>query len=615
MVKKIHLIILLISALSFSQKKSYDFKAAETESRKLIYNKPDSALTIIKRTLAQKGDIHDTIYGNTYSLYGMYYGMTGKPDSLIYYTKKSLCYLDNHPKIRARVLMNLSVGYRNKGDYKSSIKYVNEAIELHKKDKNNVGVAMGYGELASNYNYMLEYDTSVEYLLKAIKILKEEKNTSKLTAIKQKLANTYLAKQNYKFAIDLYKECLAEFKASNMAKNYDLTLVNLAEAYIQTNELNPAKKALLEAAQGLEAFGDKELIGICYSKIADIEGRQGQISKAYTSYEKALKNLIASSSPRVIRIGGEYINLLNAQKNYQKSLEIIDRIEPLKKFKTANIQDQMVYKNAIGDTYKATKNYDEAIKAYENTIAIKDSIATAEKQSAVEEIQAKFQTELQREKNLMLQENNNALQKAVKTEKTLRLLYIAVSIAIIILILLFLRGYWLKNRLQKEELKAIEAEKNLIQQQHLHEQELTNAQKEIIEEKQRELTSTALRMANYQDSIGEIIEKCENDGFSKVNDIKKELQYLMKQKDYWKQFETRFNSLHPEFSNVLTNKYSKLTKNDIEFCSLLKLNLSNKEIASLLQISHESAITKKYRIKKKMEISDDEEFEKILMAI
>lgn len=614
MVKKIHLIILLISALSFAQKKSYDFKAAEAESRKLIYNKPDSALTIIKRTLAQKG-IHDTVYGNTYSLYGMYYGMTGKPDSLIYYTKKSLGYLDSYPKIRARVLMNLSVGYRNKGDYKTSIKYVNEAIELHKKDKNNVGVAMGYGELASNYNYMLDYDTSVEYLLKAIKILKEEKNTSKLTAIKQKLANTYLAKQNYEFAIDLYKECLAEFKAGNMSKNYDLTLVNLAEAYIQTDELNPAKKALLEAAQGLGAFGDKELIGICYSKIADIEGRQGQISKAYTSYENALKNLIASSSPRIIRIAGDYINLLNSQKNYQKSLEIIGRIEPLKKFKTANIQDQMVYKNAIGDTYKATKNYGEAIKAYENTIAIKDSIAAAEKQSAVEEIQAKFQTELQREKNLMLQENNNALQKAIKTEKTLRLLYIAVSLAIIILILLFLRGYWLKNRLQKEELKAIEAEKNLIKQQHLHEQELTNAQKEIIEEKQRELTSTALRMANYQDSIAEIIEKCENDGFNKVNDIKKELQHLMKQKDYWKQFETRFNSLHPEFANVLTNKYSKLTKNDIEFCSLLKLNLSNKEIASLLQISHESAITKKYRIKKKMEISDDDEFERILMAI
>jgi DNA-binding CsgD family transcriptional regulator len=47
----------------------------------------------------------------------------------------------------------------------------------------------------------------------------------------------------------------------------------------------------------------------------------------------------------------------------------------------------------------------------------------------------------------------------------------------------------------------------------------------------------------------------------------------------------------------------------------LKLNLSNKEISSLLQISYESTLTKKYRIKKKMQIQDDEEFEKLLAAI
>jgi DNA-binding CsgD family transcriptional regulator len=244
-----------------------------------------------------------------------------------------------------------------------------------------------------------------------------------------------------------------------------------------------------------------------------------------------------------------------------------------------------------------------------------DSIAKAQKEVAIQEIQAKFQTELQREKNLVLEENNMTLQKQMQTEKVLMLLYIFISIALIVLILLFLRGYWLKNRLQKEELKSIETEKNIIQQQHLHEQELTNSQKEIIEEKQRELTSTALRMANYQDNISDIIEKCNNNTGLNVNDVKKELQLLMKQKDYWKQFETRFNTLHPEFGNILTGKFPKLTKNDIEFCSLLKLNLSNKEIASLLQISHESAITKKYRIKKKMEIQDDEEFEKLIMEI
>lgn len=360
---------------------------------------------------------------------------------------------------------------------------------------------------------------------------------------------------------------------------------------------------------------DKEALGVFYFKQAQQEIKQQEISKALLSYQNALNNLKEAGSPKIIGIGGAYINLLNKQKQFEKALTIIADIEALKKFEGANKKDQLLYQNTIADTYKATNNTKEAIKAYQSAITIMDSISSVEKSLAVDKIQEKFHTELQREKNLALEANNKALQKDMQTEKMLLILYILISISIIILILLFLRSYWLKNRLQKEELKSIEIEKDLIQKQHEHEQELTNTQKEIIEEKQRELTSAALRMANYQDSINGIIEKCNTSEFVKVNDVKKELQYLMKQKDYWKQFETRFNNLHPEFGNTLTNRFSKLTKNDIEFCSLLKLNLSNKEIASLLQISHESAITKKYRIKKKMEINDDAEFEKLLMEI
>ena len=606
------LLLLLLCHMIYGQ--SYDFKKAEQDARKLIYSKPDSALTIIKRTLSQRG-AHDTVYGNTYNIYGMYYGMTGNSDSLIYYTKKSLSYLDGYPRNKARSLMNMSIGYRNKADYRSAIKIIEQALALHEKEGNDVGVAMAYGELASNYNYTLEYDKSINLLLKAIKILKAERNTKQLVAIKQKLANTYLAKENYKFAIDLYRECLEDFKKGGMTKNYYLTQMNLGEALIHINDLEGAKRSLSEAVVGLESFGDKEMLGICHSKIGNLENTLGNTKKAITSFQKAIDYLVPSGSNRVVRIAGEYINLLNKAGAHKKALEVIVLTDRLKKFNSANIQDRMVYKNAVADTYKATNNEKEAIKAYQHTIAIMDSITDNEKKSAVEEIQAKFQTELQREKNLGLEANNKMLQATMRSEQNLMLLYVLVSVAIIVLILLLLRGYWLRSKLQKEELRSIEAEKNMIKQQHQYEQELTNAQKETIEEKQRELTSTTLRMANYQDSINQIIDKCESNVYTKVGDVKKELQSLIKQKDYWRQFETRFNSLHPEFSTTLTNRYSKLTKNDVEFCSLLKLNLSNKEIASLLQISHESAITKKYRIKKKMEIHDDSDFERMLMEM
>ena len=613
MVKILLPILLFASTLGYSQKQPYDFKEAEKTTRKLIYKSPDSALILIKKTLAQH-PTHDTIWGNTYNLYGMYYGMKGNNDSCVYYFKKSLKYLDDYPKNHLRSLMNLSVGYRNKGDYEKSLKHLDEALIIAKKLKDNVAIGKVYGDIGSNYNYMLEFDKSIDYLLKSVKILTKENSTINLAAIKQRLANTYLAMENFEFAADLYKESLIDFKEIGAEKNYYLTLVNLAEAYIRLERYDDAKKALHDAAGGLEKFGDKELIGIAYSKIANIEHKEGHKRKALQAYKEAFDNLVENKSTRILRIGGEYINLLNDEGRYKEALGIIARAEPYRNVIYSNIQDKMVYVEAIADTYSHTGNAQKAFTEYKNTIAIKDSIAATNTQEAVKEIQAKFQTELQREKNLALEANNKALQEKVETEQTIILLYTLGSIIIIIMILTFLRSYWLKSKLQKEEIKSVEAENKLIRQQHKYEQELTNAQKEIIEEKQRELTATTLQMANYQDSVNTILNKCKNEEISMAG-VKKELQQLLKQKDYWRQFETRFNSLHPEFEKTLSNKFSKLTKNDIEFCSLLKLNLTNKEIASLLQISHESTITKKYRIKKKMEISDDTEFEKLLLEI
>jgi DNA-binding CsgD family transcriptional regulator len=54
--------------------------------------------------------------------------------------------------------------------------------------------------------------------------------------------------------------------------------------------------------------------------------------------------------------------------------------------------------------------------------------------------------------------------------------------------------------------------------------------------------------------------------------------------------------------------YPQLTQGERDFCSFVKLNLSNKEIAHLLQISPESVITKKYRILKKLELAKETNF-------
>ena len=614
MLRKIHLILLFATAITFAQKSDYDFANSEKEIRKLISSSPDKAVVLIKEMLSQP-NMHDSLYGKAYNLYGMYYGVTGKPDSLIKYTFKSLTYLDKYPKIKARALMNLSIGYRNKSDYPLAISTLTQALSLHRSNKDQVGVATAYGELASNYSYMQDYKTAVNYLIKAIAILKEQKNTDKLWAIKQKLANTYMAMGNYKFAIDLNRDCAAAFKQAGDFNNYYLTLINLGESLTNTGRYPESRQVLTEALAGLNTYGDKELIGIAQAQLGALSVKQGQDTGAIAFYKQSIENLTAAKSVWITGIGSQYIKVLTRIKQHPQALEVIKNVTALNLYDKANPQSRLDFKNAEAAAYTASGNASAAIVSYKEALALMDTINATREIVALQEVQAKYQTEIQREKNLRLSANNKYLKQDIEVSKIRMWVYIVSGIVIIFIILLVLRGYLLKNKIQQEELKTIEAEKNLIQQQQVHEQELINAQRQIIEEKQRELTSTTLRMANYQDNINELIIKCDNQAITKISDAKKELLQLVKQQDYWKQFETRFNSLHPEFNVTLNKRFTKLTKNDIEFCSLLKLNLSNKEIASLLQISHESVITKKYRIKKKMEINDDEAFEKLLTEI
>ena len=55
-----------------------------------------------------------------------------------------------------------------------------------------------------------------------------------------------------------------------------------------------------------------------------------------------------------------------------------------------------------------------------------------------------------------------------------------------------------------------------------------------------------------------------------------------------------------DFIKELKTKYPKLTPNDLKLCTYLRLNLSSKEIAPLLNISVRSVEISRYRLRKKM---------------
>ncbi len=76
------------------------------------------------------------------------------------------------------------------------------------------------------------------------------------------------------------------------------------------------------------------------------------------------------------------------------------------------------------------------------------------------------------------------------------------------------------------------------------------------------------------------------------------------QKD-WKLFVDYFSQVHKSFFDELSNQFPELTTTDIRLAALIKLNLDGNQIATLLHIEQHSVRMARYRLKKKMGLSDE----------
>ncbi|WP_449399381.1 helix-turn-helix transcriptional regulator [Chryseobacterium wanjuense] len=80
-------------------------------------------------------------------------------------------------------------------------------------------------------------------------------------------------------------------------------------------------------------------------------------------------------------------------------------------------------------------------------------------------------------------------------------------------------------------------------------------------------------------------------------------------------FLTRFKEVYPEFYQKLINHQPNLTEHDIKFCAYIRLNLNSKEIAQYDNIAIRSVESKKYRLKKKLELSTETDLTKWILEL
>jgi DNA-binding CsgD family transcriptional regulator len=176
-------------------------------------------------------------------------------------------------------------------------------------------------------------------------------------------------------------------------------------------------------------------------------------------------------------------------------------------------------------------------------------------------------------------------------------------------------------KLQEQQRKYDEEQQQL---QFQHQLELNENEKQIIrlkneklqsevDHKNSELASSAMNLVRKKEILsklkGDLVqykEHAEQDKSGK--DFQKIIRVIDKELDHdeeWEQFAVHFDSVHTNYLKKLKEFCPDLTASELKLAAYLRLSLSTKEIAQLMNISIRGVETSRYRLRKKLGLSNE----------
>ncbi len=489
--------------------------------------------------------------------------------------KEGIVFSNSQPTQQPWLTINIGNIFFNQGQYQKaleryelSMSYFSQLDSLLPKIR---GLSTTYNNIAlvhielQNYNIALEninkaYNLREKYNFNPIDIAHSFKSLSELYYIwnMQDKGNLYLAKT------DSINRVIQEQKLSKY-KDFDELVFKLSENYL----------------------------GNCYEYKGEYLSNQKRYDQALEAYNKASsyygeftfqKVSLINKKANVYYMLAEYENclkaveeciLLSKEQNLQKQIEIALEL----KIKALNM---------LGLSSKIELLVEEILenKDYRYSIQVSQLLSGLESKNEI--LIKKREIEEQKQKNS-------------------RIVFISI---IVILILAFTLAYFLSRKVYLDKQMIIASQNEKIAKSELEhkKRELAAISTNIVQE--NEQVSNILKDLKYYSSLL----KSEKDRNS-FSPLIKSINRLLSEKRKEDLYSDQFNAAYPGYLEYLTRTYPDLTTADLKLCTFLRMNLNTKEIADIMGLSVRSIESRRYRLRKKLNLSKEEDLVSNLISL
>jgi tetratricopeptide (TPR) repeat protein len=528
----------------------------------------------------------------------------------------------NSDKAKVDVLLALSDEFdENQPD--KAINYSNDAYEI--ADRNNLSkeTVLSLIQLGKCYIRLSEYQNALDVAEKAIELATEFDLKRELARGKAVLAIIYYELGDYEQSAKLDFENLSYYEQINDHEEIGLVLGNIGIDFISQNNYQKGLEYLKKSFDIAVEINDYQGMSFQYNNIAGVYSEYYNDHKmALGYYKEALKiNMKLNDKQQqgiyLMNIGNCYAKLqLNdsVMANYMEANKIFKSLNNPNLFadcqtlmgdfylKTNNLPLSLRYadtafhvsqENKIKENVKSAANLlhriylykRDTIQAYKYSIIeneIKDSLIILQNQKEVYKLEFQYNYE----------KKDKIKQIARQKKETLMQITILSLISGLIITLLFFSRHRIKSKIVFLEKQSIEKE---------------------LQFKDKELTINLISLIKKNELLTEISHKLfeigksakKDETIEAINKIHRELRNSADDK-MLKEFTLRFQEIHSGFYEVLLQKFPELTQNELKLCAFLRLNMSSKEISDLTGQRILTLDQARYRLRKKLGISNSE---------
>lgn len=428
-----------------------------------------------------------------------------------------------------------------------------------------------------------DYQSSIRDLKEAEVLFEERGQLPNLAKAYNTLGSNFRELEAYTQAKDYYKKGLRLHESLSDSLGMVTASNNLGVVYRAVGQLDSALFFYKRAAFLLERLNNTFLLAQNQLNIGNVYEQIGDLNQAETYFS----NCLALSEKSGIQYGVllsrlNLGNLFRLQKKFEKAKEWLNLA--LNQSREMGLPRERGYAvERLSWLARDTQNFEEAYLLSLEATKIKDSLLSESVKKESFALQERYESE---------RKTNDILLLEAKNQRFVLLLVLG-GIGLLVLVILVLSGMYRQKKLLNQKLLAEAGQRNLTK---------------AMEAKDMELTAQALQILQIKKLLDQQGDEPEEEGVG-LGSQRETFEFLQTE------LEHRVREANGDFYRKLLAVYPTLKPSELKLCSYLRLNLSTKELAEVLNKSVRTIENTRFSVRKKMGLGPEDNLVAQLIAV